>query len=575
MHIQFHSIRFKNFLQVGNEFETFSLGSDPFTVIIGKNGTGKSTLLDAITYVLFKKPYRKIKLGQLINNTNRKGMLVEVAFTIGNDTYVVRRGEKPKVFEIFKNKVLVETDPSVGDYQTQLEQVILRQDYKTFCQINVIGKAKYVQFMNLETKDRRPIVEDLLDSYIYTVMQGIAKGKLKSLKEDLSSFNTELQIINSKIETTKNVLNSFESQKQDRLKDANDLLETFERELKLCEDKRLVLASREEVVAAEVEKTIPAKYRDEFQRRKTAVQQDIGALNSSIRKCEVIIAKIDELEECPHCMQVVDTSHKQKIVNENNMQILADQAQLQEAQQKLVKMQEIERKFNQVSGDLQHAKSEVDRNNQLIKTNQQNIERQKTQIEQIKASELPNLPDLQDLEQKRVNLVNSYDETQLNIDKYNKALNYLGDDGLKANLVQKYIPVINKTINAYLEKMQMFVEFTLDSEFNETINAVNRDLFTYNSFSEGQRMRIDLAILLTWRQIAKLRNSMSTNLFILDEIADGSLDDEGMSEFFSILKSVSDSQNTFIISHKESTIELFDKVVRAETIGNFTRYRNE
>lgn len=572
MHIQFNSIRFKNFLQVGSEFEAFSLGADPFTVIVGANGSGKSTILDALTYVLFKKPYRKIKLGQLINNTNRKGMVVEIAFTIGNNKYVVRRGEKPKLFEIFVNKQLLEVDPTVGDYQKYLEEVILSQDYKTFCQINVIGKAKYVQFMELDASYRRTVVEDLLDANIYTVMQSIAKSKVKTLKEQFNESSTAIQILQSKIDTTTRVMESFDRQKEADLLTATSELESLE--YKLSHEVGTLESQQAAVdeLKVELEAVIPEKHRTAFQERKRNVDRDIGALNSIVDRCDKLIEKVDQMTECPHCMQIVDDGHKEAIVKENNMQILTSMGQLQDAQEKLAKFDRIEDQFKQTERSLRSALESLSQSKQRISNFENLIDRQKKRIGELEQSSIPELPDVEELRSELVTVTNQYDNINKEINKYNKALKRLGDDGIKASLVQKYIPIINKTINEYLEKMQMFVEFNLDSEFNETIDAVNRDLFTYHSFSEGQKMRIDLAILLTWRQIAKLRNSMSTNLFVLDEIADGSLDDEGMSEFMSILMQVSDVQNTIIISHKDATIDLFDKVIRAKTEGNFTKY---
>lgn len=575
MHIQFNSIRFKNFLQVGSEFEAFSLGADPFTVIVGANGSGKSTILDALTYVLFKKPYRKIKLGQLINNTNRKGMVVEIAFTIGNNKYVVRRGEKPKLFEIFVNKQLLEVDPTVGDYQKYLEEVILRQDYKTFCQINVIGKAKYVQFMELDASYRRTVVEDLLDANIYTVMQSIAKSKVKTLKEQFNESSTAIQILQSKIDTTTRVMESFDRQKEADLLTATSELESLE--YKLSHEVGTLESQQAAVdeLKVELEAVIPEKHRTAFQERKRNVDRDIGALNSIVDRCDKLIEKVDQMTECPHCMQIVDDGHKEAIVKENNLQILTSMGQLQDAQEKLAKFDRIEDQFKQTERSLRSALESLSQSKQRISNFENLIDRQKKRIGELEQSSIPELPDVEELRSELVTVTNQYDNINKEINKYNKALKRLGDDGIKASLVQKYIPIINKTINEYLEKMQMFVEFNLDSEFNETIDAVNRDLFTYHSFSEGQRMRVDLAILLTWRHIAKIRSSMSTNLFILDEIADGSLDDAGMVDFMDILKSIADTQNTIIISHKDSTIDLFDKVIRAKTEGNFSSYARE
>lgn len=577
MKIVFHTIRAKNFLQIGNEFETFPLDRNPFTVIVGRNGSGKSTLLDAITYVLYKKPYRpKIKLGQLINDTNKKGMLVEIAFSVGTHSYVVRRGEKPKVFEVYKDKKLLEPDATVGDMQAVLEQEILNQNFKTFCQINALSKVTYTPFMELEAKDRRTVVENILDSNIYSVMQTIAKADLKNLNEDVANIERDVQIVESNISSTKAIIKQYSEDRSalvDQLKEeALELLENRKKLTQKLADAREALDKKRE----ELKSNYPEKLIDRLQDEISNTQGKIGEHRAIINQTNGIISKIDTMELCPHCLQDVDDNHKQNILTENKDK---HDTAVSEQEKLMIVLEKYKNKYQEyqvAKSEIQSDINDVSRIELLLSNAEQSLESKKQAI--IKASakqEMPDILDIDSLEDKLKGLNQERDQLIIKQTKLKDAIKLLGDDGIKAHLINKYIPIINSKINEYLEKMNMFVEFTIDSEFNESINAINRQSFTYFSFSEGQKMRIDLAILLTWRYIAQVRNSMTTNLFILDEIADGSLDEEGMNEFVSILKEVSDAQNTFIISHKDSTIDLFDNVIKVETDGNFSKYSTE
>lgn len=573
MYIKFLSVRAKNFLQIGNEFETFPLAKNQFTVIIGKNGRGKSTIIDMITYALFKKPFRKVKLGQLINNTNKKHMLVEIAFAIGKDTYVVRRGEKPKVFEIYKNGKQVTADPSITGYQQHLEDVIICQSFKTFKQINIIGKADYTPFMQLDPKDRRVVVEDILDSSVYSVMQTIGKSELSALNEELSNTERDISILSSKVENGKILIAKLEQDKKAEISALQFEVGKLKDEIVAHQNEQDSINADIEVLKGDLEKIIPVSIYTKVIETGQKLLDDIAVEKSNIQRAQNIISKLSSLEKCPHCMQIVDENHKREILKENQEIISAANFKIESYKSKFDKIDAKKKEYDKIKQIIQARTADVqsigyqiqscerittDKNNRIAVLNRP-----------IDVSELPDITELQsNLDSKqtvRDNLITS-------IQNYKKAIKLLGDDGIKSYLIDKYIPIINDTINRYLEKLELFVEFNLDSQFNETIKAINRDLFTYHSFSEGQKMRIDLAILLTWRQIARLRNSMSTNLFILDEITDGSLDQDGTDEFFNIVKNIQDVQNTIVISHKESTIDLFDNVIKAETIGNFTRY---
>lgn len=578
MKITFLSVRAKNFLQIGNEFEQFDLNKHKFTVIVGKNGSGKSTILDMITYALYKKPYRpKVKLSQLINSTNKKQMVVEIAFKIGNSVYVVRRGEKPKLFEIYKDKKLLEADPSIGDQQDYLENVILGQNYKTFCQINVIGKAKYVQFMNLDPADRRAVVEDILDTNVYSVMKKIAKDDLKNLNEENRDLASKIEVLESKIATTESMLARYQADRTEQINDLENLKQKRLEQIQKDRETISQLKKRVDELEAEKEKILPANHVSKLEETLQHVNTSLGSCQSDYRRAKAIVEKIDSMTECPHCMQNVDDRHKQKILEENQSIINDAEVKIKNLEAKRTQMLEIRNRYQQTQNEIDALTRKAYDLNQNIKSAKSYIESLDEQIAKLKqpVEGAQNLPDVEDMKNKLDTYIKDKDALVQKIAKLNAAIDLLGDDGIKAKLIDRYIPIINESVNNYLDQMELFAEFNLDSEFNESINAINRETFTYHSFSEGQKMRIDLAILLTWRKIAQLRNSMTTNIFILDEVADGSLDDAGMTDFLNILRNLSDAQNTFLISHKESTQDMFENVIRVETVGNFSKYIRE
>lgn len=577
MKLTFHSVRAKNFLQIGNDFATFNLQKSPFTVIVGKNGSGKSTILDLLTYVLYNKAYRpKVTLGQLVNSVNKKQMLVEIAFTAGASNYVIRRGEKPKVFEIYRNKELIKPDPSIGDMQTYLEENILNQNYKTFCQINVIGKATYKQFMTLTPAERRAVVEDILDSNIYSVMASLGKEDYKTLSKTIDENGRDIQIVMSKIENTRAMIKRYEQDRSEQISIINEQIINAEGDESNLRSSISLLEIEIEEKREALEKIIPIQHKERLNQEIMKTTSAIGGHQNTIAKAKQTLDKINTMMQCPHCLQDVDENHKLEIAEQATKEIQEAEVEIVALKQKQNKFTEVKQKYDKVQEEYRKYQNELSNYRVRLASTSTSIEGFRDQIQRLSTiPAMDDLPSLDQLNDELTSIIESRDANSLKQSKLKAAIELLGDNGIKAKLIGKYIPAINKSVNDYLERMNMFVEFTLDSEFNETINAINRQSFTYHSFSEGQKMRIDLAILLTWRKIAQLRNSMTTNLFMLDEIADGSLDQEGMDEFISILKEVSDAQNTFLISHKDSTIDMFDNVIRAETVGNFTRYTEE
>lgn len=585
MKIEFHKLRFKNLLSSGNEFESFDLDKDPFTVIVGPNGSGKSQILDALTYVLFKKPFRKITLGQLINSRNKKGLLVEIAFSTGGHSYIVRRGEKPKVFEIYKDKKLIEPDPSITDMQTFLEGEILKQNYKTFCQVNVIGKATYVPFMSLTAANRREVVEDILDSHVYTIMQNLAKDDAKNLSVSINEQQTNATIISNKIDTITKMLdqqNADRTVEIDRYKhDIAECLSHIENanKSKLTNQKALEEKTDELKSAKDKLNSIIS----DTNKFKTIYDKIVGELatnNSEINKAQSLISKIDQMQKCAHCLQDVDDSHKKQIIESNKQTIEQSQKNIVDLQSKKDKLDAVNQAYNDVKVDIERINNAIFALHQQDKSYEadlllynRNITDYKQQIERLSQPIKLNsgIEDPKDLQQQLQDTKDKIDLLVGQLEDYKQVIKLLGDGGIKSYLIDKYVPIINQTINQYLSQMDMAVEFELDNQFNEKIKANYLDDYSYESFSEGQKMRIDLAIMLAWRYIASVRNSMTTNILLLDEIADGSLEANGMKDFIEILRAL--AGNVFIISHNESTIDLFDNVINVE-IGKdgFSRY---
>ena len=538
--------------------------------------THNTTWISALIYALYGKPYnKKLTLGQLINDTNKKNLVVEIAFKIGNDLYVIRRGQKPKLFEIFKNKQLVEPDPSIGDYQKQLEETILRQSMKTFSQINVITKATYTQFMDLDAKDRRAVVEDILDSRVYSNMQLIGKEQLKLLTKEVEQVDKQIDIQTNRLEDVSRMIRQYEQRNTGLIEDIDRSISKYNNTITPLTERLNQAEGNLEQTLIKMEALVPSRVVEQLNDKIDQLKTSIRVASSVVDSNQKTISKIDTFDNCPHCQQVIDVNHKNEIINaaketiSENYQIMqTNQTQLNKLLKKKQERDQLQSQANDLINEISKIHSMIDNAKSTIK----DLENQKNNI--INSSQPTEMPNIEEIQQTIDQLTITRDSLLEDVKTYKKAISMLGDDGLKASVINKYIPVINSVVNRLLESMNMFVDFTLDSEFNETINAINRENFTYHSFSEGQKMRIDLAILLTWREIAKIRNSMSTNLFFLDEIADGSLDDDGMNEFIAILKQSIDSQNVFVISHKESTIDndVFDTVIKVSTEGNFAKY---
>jgi len=565
--IIFKSVSWKNFLSTGNVPNKVELNGHSTTLIVGKNGEGKSTILDALTFSLFNKPFRDINKNQLVNSINQKNCVVEIEFDIGPIHYRVVRGIKPNIFEIYQNGTIINQDAAVKDYQKVLEQQILKLNYKTFTQVVILGSASFVPFMQLPVWQRREVIEDILDIKVFSTMNTILKEKMAENKEELTSIETEIRIITEQAKAQKSLIESLQHSKDQNTKVIRDKIEANITEIN---DKTqlvdLLNKDIEELNTKLVEKL--------------DVDKNIEACKTNMNKLQQKMAGVDEHlqfftnnEKCPSCEQGIEHNHKDKIINKiasEKQTINNGMSTLNAAYTKLsADLQEKQDLLNQIQDKNILISTEINAMNMLIKANNA-LEKEIT--------ELSVQGDI-DVEKDKIKVLANEalqkNEVKMSLVKEKQLQEIAGvllkDTGIKTTIIREYLPAMNKLINMYLSAMDFFVKFELDESFNETIKSRFRDEFTYASFSEGEKMRIDLAILFTWRQIAKMKNSVNTNLLLLDEIFDSSLDVAGTDYFLSVMDTLGENTNVFVISHKgDVLLDKFKNNIRFEKTNDFS-----
>jgi len=566
--ILFKVVRWRNLLSTGNTFTEVKLNEAASTLIVGENGAGKSTFIEAISFALYGKPFRKINKPQLLNAINGKNLLVEIEFAIGKKEYLVRRGIKPNVFEIFVDGSLLNQEAKSGDYQDVLEKNILKLSHKSFSQIITLGASTFVPFMQLPAQARRDFIEDLLDIQIFSTMNNLLKTRIQDNKDALKDANTQLALCEQKIDLNKKHIESLRQNNEDlidikhgKIYEHETLIETANAEIdKISEqidDLKLNIGD-EQSVTDRMGKIVTLH--SELKFKLTDHNKHIKFLNT--------------YDHCPTCAQDIDPNFKTETLNTK----IASAEELDVALSKLsqeqdkvnARMVEIVKIGNQIS---QLNAEIVDRNNKIRMYQKYNQELYK-EIEKLRNTQTKVETDAVDLNKAKKELKDVHtliEELTENRSLLGTAAVLLKDGGIKTKIIKQYVPVMNKLINKYLAAMDFFVQFELDESFDEKIKSRFRDEFSYASFSEGEKMRIDLALLFTWRAVAKLRNSASTNLLIMDEVFDSSLDTSGTDEFFKILSSVTADTNVFIISHKgASLMDKFTNIIRFEKKRNFS-----
>ena len=552
--IQFKNIRWKNFLSTGNQFIEVQFDKAPTTLIIGENGSGKSTILDALTFSLFGKPFRRINKPQLVNSVNNGGTLAEVEFEIGTKRYMVRRGIKKNIFEIFVDGKRLNQDAKIEDQQEYLENTILKLNNKSFTQIVVLGSASFTPFMQLKSTDRRAIIEDLLDIQIFSIMNGLLKFRMADNKEENSSTNVKIELTTGHIDTTQNLINDLKKNKKEAIKHNLKDIEKNQKEVGKLNNN--------------VDELLKSISNDDSSNELTQLEKFKEGIERNMLKAEQEIEFYEQNDTCGTCNQELSEDHKTKMISEHHGKMHQSGSALISLSDKINDAKSKMDKVNKIQVTIRQYQNQIQAINQYV-------EKLKNQITEIELRE-------DDVEEKTKKLKELKEDLKINNEKkellsftkqlYETAYVLLKDSGIKTRIIKQYLPIMNKLINKYLASMDFFVSFNLDENFNETIKSRHRDEFTYDSFSEGEKMRIDLALLFTWRTIAKMKNSINTNLLILDEVFDSSLDANGTEEFLSIINNLGGKQNVFIISHKGDTLnDKFRKILKFEKYKNFSR----
>jgi len=564
--INFKYVRWKNFLSTGNQFIEIQLDKNPTTLIIGENGAGKSTILDALCFGLFGKPFRTISKNQLVNSVNNSSTSVEVEFTIGTRHYKVIRNIKPNKFEIYQNDKLMSLEANVRDYQKILEQQILKLNYRSFTQVVILGSSTFVPFMQLRSTHRREVVEEILDIQIFSTMNVLLKQKMKSVVEELREIEYQYDIISEKISLQENYIDDIQKNKDDIIKEKESSFNT---------NKYHIKEKTEEIESLEGDSKLLADdlIGEEQNKEKRSKLKDISVtLNDKFDRNRKMIFFLKDNDDCPTCKQHIDETFKSETIKEKNEQ----QKELSKGLTKL--HDQLERLDTYV--DTHRAARKFIRENDIeiakLKSSVTELEKFNAKLQQeinILTSGTVSEDDTKKLDRyKRDEIKIERQKSDLKDEKsYLDAIKViLQDTGIKTKIIKQYLPVMNNLINKYLTSMEFYVNFTLNENFEETIKSRYRDEFTYSSFSEGEKMRIDLSLLFTWRAIAKMKNSANTNLLILDEIFDSSLDGTGTDEFLKILNTLGD-ENVFVISHKQDVLaDKFKSTIKFEKVKNFS-----
>ena len=565
--IIFKKVRWKNFLSTGNYFLEVQLDRSPTTLIVGENGSGKSTVLDALCFVLFNKPFRTISKSQLVNSINLGGTIVEIEFIIQKNNFKIIRGMKPNIFEIYCNGRMMNQDANALDTQKILEQQILKLNYRSFTQVVILGSSTFIPFMQLRSKDRREVVEDILDIKIFSLMNFLLKHKVKEVSEELKSIEYEFRLSKEKIDLQNKYIEDIRKNKE-----------------RIIEEKEHLVFDSERVVLSEQEKADKIKLEIKSLEPETSQKENV---KSSIREYHKMEAKLsnrvdenkrqkeffENNETCPVCTQDIELELKKQKIEEKSKRIQELNSGIDKLKVELDDKEQLLKGIEMLSKQIREKEVEVAKIGTSITHMERLIRQTNIQIQAMKKGEvseedkvkLTRLSERCKLQEEQI--------TKLREDKFyvDVARNLLMDTGIKTKIINKYLPIMNKLINGYLTSMDFYVNFTLDNNFNETIKSRHRDEFSYSSFSEGEKMRIDLALLFTWRAVAKMKNSTNTNLLILDEIFDSSLDTTGTDDFLKILHTFAD-QNVFVISHKGDTMfDKFRSVIKFEKQRNFSK----
>jgi len=565
--ILFETVRWKNFLSTGNQYTEVDFTKHHTNLIIGTNGAGKSTVLDALTFSLFGKPFRKINKPQLINSTNEKDCKVEVCFSINNTDWKIVRGIKPNIFEIWKNNCLMNQFASAVDQQKWLEQNVIKMNYKSFTQIVILGSSAFVPFMQLSTNNRREVIEDLLDIKIFSTMNSLLKEKLREQKDNVKVLTLKKESLMDKVEMQETFIGELENRGKQDIKDKEDHIQKL-----LNEENDLMndnIHITEEIDDLERVMSVHTGASDTLKK--------LGNLKGKISNKVSRITKehkfFTENTVCPTCEQDIEETFRINKITDAQNKSKELQSGYKELEEAINREEERERQFLHLSKEITSLTHGISKNNTKISGCQRQVRDLESEIQKV-TDQLANR-NIEDekLESFKDNLKTTYDELSQRkgtINYYDFSYSLLRDGGVKSKIIKKYLPLINQQVNRYLQMMDFYINFTLDEEFNETVKSPIHEDFSYASFSEGEKMRIDLALLFTWREVARMKNSVNTNLLIMDEVFDSSLDGFGTDEFMKIIRFVIKDANIFVISHKADLHDKFENVIRFEKVKGFS-----
>ena len=567
--IHFKKVRYKNLLSSGNRFTTFELDRSNTTLIVGDNGAGKSTLLDALCFGLYGKGFRNLKKDLLINSINQKELVVEIDFSIGKRDYKVVRGAKPNKFELYTNGKMVNQDATMKDYQEHLEKNILKMSYRSFTQVAILGSANFTPFMQLRAVERRKLVEDLLDISIFSTMQDMLKKKVSQHNLEVKETSHEIDLLHERISGLNDQVNALQKNREVKIKKYESTVNETQNNI------NKILGEVDEKTQNVVEKKRSIKSKDSTESRLKQATDLERQLETARKKAIADVKFYEENDDCPVCKQGLDHDHKEKCIKEREdkaeeiTQALNDiDKTISECHDEIQRINVIQSEIDEIQREIGLLQTEVVSNQKYIKKLQGEIEDLQNEVvgdsdvhDRLTSSET----DLDILEKKQ--------ETQTERQHYFElATMLLRDQGVRQRIIKQYVPIMNKMINKYLANLEFYVGFELNEAFEETIKSRFRDVFKYDNFSQGEKMRIDLALLFTWRAVARLKNSVNTNILILDEVFDSSLDSQGTDDFLKLLNTLNEKTNAFIISHKgDQLYDKFEEVIKFEKHKNFSR----
>jgi len=564
--ITFKTIRWKNFLSTGNQWTEVQLNENKNTMIIGTNGSGKSTILDALTFSLFNKPFRKINKPQLINTVNEKDCVVEVEFGIKGKEYKIVRGLKPAKFEVWVDGEVQDQDASANDQQKKLEQNILKLNFKSFTQIVILGSSTFVPFMQLPSAHRREVIEDLLDIKIFSSMNSLIKDKIRAIRDDVRTLELKRDSVKDKLKMQKEFIEQIERSSKNDIAEKKDQIKTIasEANLYLCDNTKLV----EEIDDIE---RVNIKWEPTTKNKLNNLRVKINNKKENTNR-EILFFEKNTV--CPTCTQDIEEEFRLNRIENLNSSIEELDGGLSDLDSKINNENLKESQYNKLSQEVSTLNNEVSKNTIRVSGLQRQCRDLESEIQRITDQLANRNSEHEKLNEFNETLQGTYEDLATkteSIKNHDFAYSLLKDGGVKTKIIKQYLPLINKQVNRYLQMMDFFINFTLDEEFNETVQSPIHDNFSYASFSEGEKMRIDLALLFTWREVAAFKNSISTNLLIMDEVFDSSLDGLGTEEFLKIIRYVIKGANVFIISHKESLFDKFENVLRFEKVKGFSR----